>query len=1147
MNDEILLGTIEDMDEPSFEKMVLHLMQKMGLEVERHRSKPGFMEVKGKATLPDGVVKNYHVHFMQHGEDVTPREIQKLSSRRIKEDTEALFITTGEYSEESEEYAQEMGVRLADGESVVMLLEKYNMAEDILRPFDKQENETNEDEGRFLPSVAELHEHMENGVEYYDIKKYKKALGYFEEALKLKPNYAYAWRMKAKCLFEMGNDQEAIDIYKQALSLDVKNPEMWFELAEMLYELEKHDEELECYEQAIELDKKFERAWNNRGATLFELGNIDMAIESFQKAVDANPGFDEAWHNMGLAYKKKGEYKESRRSYYKALSLNKDYLEARISLINLLNEMQKFEESSDQCHIALNQTRKDHRIWYLAAMSFKGMGNYNKAIYCTEQALEITPGSDTLRRLKADLNFLLERYGDEIPAKPLYDTDWEESLEEKPEDEGAGDAIPEEAPVEEDGEMLAAVEAPAPTPEENLQLEPEGIDDAEGPAAPEEPVLEEQPPQEKEEYTAEETVVAENLEPAPDQEPEEISEEGLAEDVEEIFEEQPEKTLEDETAEDIEEISEEEPEEISEEYAPPHMVEVDVQATYAERFEEKEEEPEEMVKEEKKEKKGGINVFLKEIDNILLSSEKKNENLEKEKPTQEQAEKVELALPPDFEGLARAAKLLYLLGKSHDALDALEKALATDEKDDALWLLKGNCLFHMGRTEGALEAYNTALRINPRSTTALLNREAAFHKGGYAEEKTHTSTRLTELRPELWQGWALRGMNLMDEGEFEQGVESLEQSISLREGLLLVQNLESMGLLVGQETEEALDRFTEMVSASSTSATGWCNRGVALYARGLQKEAIQAFDKAINIHPNHSLAWSNRGVALYAMGDLEEASASLDTAIVKDRGEPFAWLNRGILLYKDGDMENALEHFHQAVSLDENLHLAWYHLSMVFLDMGKEMEAKDALSKAVELAPEITRYHAAYGSTQKGGNRSGRRRGKPETQQNKKEPESKVDEAEVELDSGEEEQKADGDDAKKEKKEYLGAKKEPTMDEDWEDTKLGRLENNSDGDSEEPDGYGIEKGAEGIEKGTEGNDAAGWVEEEFVDNSEIMEIELVEEPPTPIRKKGNIGELLGNLSSAPPPPPEESERNCPRCGIEITGKQALCPLCGMEL
>ncbi|MCK4717188.1 MAG: tetratricopeptide repeat protein, partial [Thermoplasmata archaeon] len=381
MNAEFLLSAVRDLEEDRFEGIAIRLLEHMGVKVERHRSKKGLVEAKGTATLPDGITKRYHIHISQGGEDVTPKDIQRLVSRKMREDTEALFITTGIYGQEAKEYADEMEVRLADGESLTMLLEKYGMAEELLRPF-KVAEENNENVDSYLPSVAELQEHLDNGREYFELGKYKKSLRYFNKALELKPNYSDAWRMKARCLFELGNDEEALENYKKALTMDVKNPEMWFELAEILYEMGKHDDELECYDRALALNKRFDRAWNNKGATLFEMANVDVAIECFKKAVEANPGYEEAWHNMGLAYKKKGDYKEALRSYYKVLALDKSYMDARISLINLLKEMQRYEEATDQSHIALNQERKDERLWYLAALAFKGLGRYNKAIYC---------------------------------------------------------------------------------------------------------------------------------------------------------------------------------------------------------------------------------------------------------------------------------------------------------------------------------------------------------------------------------------------------------------------------------------------------------------------------------------------------------------------------------------------------------------------------------------------------------------------------------------------------------------------------------------------------------------------------------------------------------------------------------------------
>jgi tetratricopeptide (TPR) repeat protein len=98
---------------------------------------------------------------------------------------------------------------------------------------------------------------------------YELAIGYYQQAIDIKPNYAYAYN----------NMGVAYD--------DFKN----------------YDEAIRCYQKAIDLDPNYAKAYNNMGAVYHNiLKNYNEAIRCFQKAIDLNPNLAIAHHNIGIIY-----------------------------------------------------------------------------------------------------------------------------------------------------------------------------------------------------------------------------------------------------------------------------------------------------------------------------------------------------------------------------------------------------------------------------------------------------------------------------------------------------------------------------------------------------------------------------------------------------------------------------------------------------------------------------------------------------------------------------------------------------------------------------------------------------------------------------------------------------------------------------
>lgn len=97
-----------------------------------------------------------------------------------------------------------------------------------------------------------LKEIILEGNEYLDSRHLSVALDYYDQAIKIDPNYAYAWNNKGMALRNLG----------------------------------KYDEAIECYDRAIKIDPNYAEAWNNKGVSLRKLGQQKDADRCFAKAIE---------------------------------------------------------------------------------------------------------------------------------------------------------------------------------------------------------------------------------------------------------------------------------------------------------------------------------------------------------------------------------------------------------------------------------------------------------------------------------------------------------------------------------------------------------------------------------------------------------------------------------------------------------------------------------------------------------------------------------------------------------------------------------------------------------------------------------------------------------------------------------------------
>ena len=122
------------------------------------------------------------------------------------------------------------------------------------------------------------------GLAYKKKGQWDKAIGDYDEAIRLKPDFAFALNNRGNAYYGKGHFDRAID----------------------------------DYDEAIRLQPDFAEAFGNRGNVYRKRGQLARAIEDYNKAIGLNPDDAKVFADRGLAYEKKGEPTQALRDYKKA-------------------------------------------------------------------------------------------------------------------------------------------------------------------------------------------------------------------------------------------------------------------------------------------------------------------------------------------------------------------------------------------------------------------------------------------------------------------------------------------------------------------------------------------------------------------------------------------------------------------------------------------------------------------------------------------------------------------------------------------------------------------------------------------------------------------------------------------------------------
>jgi predicted Zn-dependent protease len=116
--------------------------------------------------------------------------------------------------------------------------------------------------------------------------------------------------------------KEAIGEYQAALALDPNYLFAQVNLGAALHDLKDKKGARVALEKAVRMGPTSKEAWNNLGAVAAEMGDTPRALEALQKATGIDGAYLDAWFNLGMTFEQAGKPKDAAAAWDKYVSLD---------------------------------------------------------------------------------------------------------------------------------------------------------------------------------------------------------------------------------------------------------------------------------------------------------------------------------------------------------------------------------------------------------------------------------------------------------------------------------------------------------------------------------------------------------------------------------------------------------------------------------------------------------------------------------------------------------------------------------------------------------------------------------------------------------------------------------------------------------
>lgn len=251
------------------------------------------------------------------------------------------------------------------------------------------------------PDYAEAHNNLGNALLRQG--RLPAAISQYEAALRVRPNYADAQNNFANALLQANRIPEAISHFREALRLDPDQAEGHNNLGNALLHAGRGPEALAQYAEALRLDPGYAAAHNNLGNALRRDGRLPEAVAHYEAALRLNPAYPEAHYNLGNALADLGREEEAVGHYRQALALQPDYAAAHNNLGIALQKLGRIPEAVEQFEVALRLEPGQAATHYNLANALLKLGRVAEAIGHDEEALRLQPDFPEARQVLARL------------------------------------------------------------------------------------------------------------------------------------------------------------------------------------------------------------------------------------------------------------------------------------------------------------------------------------------------------------------------------------------------------------------------------------------------------------------------------------------------------------------------------------------------------------------------------------------------------------------------------------------------------------------------------------------------------------------------------------------------------------------------
>lgn len=312
--------------------------------------------------------------------------------------------------------------------------------------------------------------------------------------------------------------------------------------------------------------------------------------------------------------------------------------------------------------------------------------------------------------------------------------------------------------------------------------------------------------------------------------------------------------------------------------------------------------------------------------------------------------------PPDFDALLAQAMRLHQAGDLMGAIDAYQAALRIDPKRGDARSNLGAAYVRLGRLADAIDQYQQALETAPGDAAIRFNLALAYYKAAQIDDAVSELEKVVEAQPENRAARLLFGDVLLQQGEDQRVIDVLMPHAAAFPDDLAFGYVLGTALLHQDRRTEAQMYLDRIFKAGESAESRLLMGTLFLQARNYL-EAIEELKRAVELNPQLPTARARYAQALMGAGNHEGAVLELQRALRANPSDFDANLQLGILRTGEERFDEATVYLDRAFKVRPRDRAVRFSLANVQLALGKPEDARVILEPLLAEVPDYEVGH----------------------------------------------------------------------------------------------------------------------------------------------------------------------------------------------